>query len=377
MLIVAPGSGGGRVAESVKARARRASLLKNEDFSHLLGLTSVSDVAVYLSKGAYAPIFKGFEIDRIRRADLEFLLGVSLLAESVAFKHYAGRKDKKFLDLWQEYFDVMLFKNHFRRKMGTPEWDPRLAADRGDDVLDMVGDYQLTLVDKDKLFSADSLNDIIMSVKNAELRAALLEALSGSEDASAVRAPEIQKTGFNVGMALERHYLNNLYAHVAGLGGTEGQWLRVLVGTKVDLINIYWVYRVRRFFNMSPEEALTQILKARYRLDFNILTKAAFAEPDGMKGVLAGTPYAGVFDVDDGNAALRELEIERRIYAFVLAVAERVFLSGTLGFQNVAAYLTLKMLEVRDLIVVTETIRYGLDRSKAGLLLCRSLGKVN
>jgi V/A-type H+-transporting ATPase subunit C len=71
-------------------------------------------------------------------------------------------------------------------------------------------------------------------------------------------------------MILERYYFNNLYADAAGLGGTAGRLLRKLVGTRVDLMNIYWVYRARRFFNMSPEEALTLITKARYHADFNL-----------------------------------------------------------------------------------------------------------
>jgi vacuolar-type H+-ATPase subunit C/Vma6 len=128
---------------------------------------------------------------------------------------------------------------------------------------------------------------------------------------------------------------------------------------------------------MSPEEALTLIIKARYRADFNLLKKVAFAPPHALASVLSGTPYARVFEVEHTNTAQREVEIERNIYRFVFATAERVFLSGSLGFQNVAAYLILKQLEARDLVVVTEAVRYAYDRSKIALLLSRPLGKVN
>ena len=379
MLVATPGGGGGRVAESAKAKVRRASLLGNDDFRILLELTSVGDIAVHLGKGAYAQILKGFALEDMHRSELEFLLGSSILAESVNFRHYADQSDKKLLDLWLEYFDIILFKNHFRLKLGTVVWDRNLSPDR---MLDIVADYHLTLIDKDKLLSGNSLKDIIMSVKNDDLRAALFEAVPGRENVSVTQGAELQKAGFNIGMTLDRYYFNNLCAAVAGLGGTEGRLLRMLAGTRVDLINIYWIYRARRFFNMLPEEALTLIIKARYHADFNLLTQVAFAEPHALGAALSGTPYARVFETDDGyavmsDAALREVVIERNIYRFLFAVAEHVFLSGSLGFQNVAAYLILKELEVRDLVAVTEAVRYGFDKSKTAMFLVRPLGKVN
>jgi V/A-type H+-transporting ATPase subunit C len=372
--------GGERVAGSAKARVRRASLLTSEDFRQLLELTSVGDIAVRLGKGTYAPMLKGFALEEMRRSDLEFLLGVSILAEGVAFRHYAGGDGKKLLDLWLEYFDVTLFKNHLRLKMGTGQWDEHLSPDK---VLDMVSGYHLTLVDKDRLFSASSLKDIITSVKNADIRAALFEAVPGRESETFSQAqaqaqgPEFQKAIFNIGMTLDRCYFNNLYGAVTDLGGVDGRMLRALVGTRVDLINMYWIYRARRFFNMSPEEALTLIMKARYRANFELLTKVAFAEPLALAAALSGTPYAGVFEAGS-DAALREAEIECHIYRYLFAVAERAFSSGVTGFHNVAAYLVLKELEVRDLVAVVESVRYGFDKNKAGLLLVRplALGKV-
>jgi V/A-type H+-transporting ATPase subunit C len=343
----------------------------------MLDLISVNDIAAYLNKSAYAQVLKDLSFERLRRSDLEFLLGVSILVEGLVFKHYASQREKILLDMWLEYFDIMLFKHLFRRKLGTVDWDPRLAADKPDRALDVAADYHLTLVDKDKLFLGSTLKDIIMSVKNDRLRADLFEAVPWYDNVSATQGLEFPKVGFNTGMILDRYYLDNLYAAVAGFGGTEGRQLRMLVGARVDLMNIYWVYRARRFFNMSPEEALTLVVKARYRADFNLLTKVALAEPDAVKGSLSGTPYASVFEVDIDDKVLREVEIERNVCRFLFSAAQRVFMSGLLGFQNVAAYLLLKELEIRDIIAIVESIRYGFDKNKANLFLIRPFGKVN
>jgi vacuolar-type H+-ATPase subunit C/Vma6 len=130
---------------------------------------------------------------------------------------------------------------------------------------------------------------------------------------------------------------------------------------------------------MPPEESLTLILKARYRVDFGLLTKAAFAPSAAFASTLEGTPYAAVFKSEDAaageDAALREVAVERRLYRLLLSAVNRVFMSGALGFQNVAAYLTLREFEVRDITAIVEMVRYGFDKNKAGLFLIRSLKK--
>ncbi|MDR1379488.1 MAG: V-type ATPase subunit [Synergistaceae bacterium] len=365
-------TGGIGLAQSAKARVRRASLFQKEDFKLFLERNSAGEIAVQLGKSAYAPILKNFALEDMRRAELEFLLNISVVREGVIFRHYAGLRDRKLLDLWLESFDIKLFKSHLRVRLGTEKWDEHLAPDR---IVDLVSDFHLTLVDQNKLFRAGTFKSIAAALKNEPLRKAMMEAVpSGWENVDlAAGGPDFQNIVFAVSMTVDRNYFDRLYATVAEVSGDEGRMLRALVGARVDLMNLYWIYRARRFFGMSPETSLTLIMKARYRANFELLTKAAFAEPRAIAVALAGTPYAEVFDVNDVNAALREVVVESNIYRFLFTVAERAFLAGAQGFQNVAAYLVLKELEVRDLVAVVEMVRYGFDRSKANQVLVRPI----
>ncbi|MDR1649124.1 MAG: V-type ATPase subunit [Synergistaceae bacterium] len=374
---------GGRIAEASKARVRKGSLLRGADLRILLDQATVGDIALRLRETSYAAVLKdaaleGSSLEDIRRGELEFLLNVSVLAEGMTFRHYANLGDRKMLDLWLESFDVALIKNHLQFSMNEAEGE-RLSPDR---ILGIVSDFRLTLVDQEKLLSGSSLRDLLASVRRDSLREALFEGIPpGSGSAFAERGPEFQKTMFALGMILDRCYFDSLYAAASALSGEEGRMMRVLVGTRIDLLNLYWIYRARRFFGMPPEEALTLILKARYRVNFELLTKAAFAPPSAFASTLEGTPYAAVFGgpevpresqeetASGEGAALREVAVECRLYKLLLAVANRIFMSGTLGFQNVAAYLTLREFEVRDIIAIVETVRYGFDKSKTDLIL--------
>ena len=78
---------------------------------------------------------------------------------------------------------------------------------------------------------------------------------------------------FALGMALDRYYFDSLYGAVLPVGGLEGRLLVRLVGVRVDLVNLYWIYRCRRFFGLSPEQALATVTRSHCRVDFDLLSR--------------------------------------------------------------------------------------------------------
>ena len=91
--------GGGRIALSAKARVRRSELLSSKDFRALLEQPSVSAVAVSLDATHYGKTLEGLSLDDIRRTELEFRLGTSVLREALAFRSYMGAGYRRLLDL--------------------------------------------------------------------------------------------------------------------------------------------------------------------------------------------------------------------------------------------------------------------------------------
>ncbi|GHS92965.1 hypothetical protein AGMMS50276_02110 [Synergistales bacterium] len=370
---------GGGIAASTKAKTRRGTLLSSEEMAALLDQRTVPEIVDRL-RGRSFDVFLGrLSADNIRRGELEFLLDVSILAEGLIFRPYVDMRNRKLLDLWLESFDIELIKNFIRSLVGG-----RSERASADSTLELVSELKLTLVDQDKLLSANSLREVIESIKKESLRSALSVALPAayenlsSDDMNFDRA-EFQKTIFDFVTTIDRFHLDSLYEAAKDALGQEGRLMRMLIGVRVDLTNLYWIYRARRFFGMSPEEALTLILRARYHADFDTLTRFAFAEPDAMASVLANNVYSKIFefnDDDNKNVALREMRLESRVSKMLLSAAERVFLSGTQGFQNVLAYLTLKEFEIRDITAIMESVRYGFDKDETAMFLIRTFGSL-
>ena len=362
--------GGGRIALSAKARVRRSELLSSKDFRALLEQPSVSAVAVSLDATPYGKALEGLSLNDVRRTELEFRLETSLLRDALAFRSYMGAGCRHLLDLWLQAYDIELFKDHFRRRFGS---DP--AAREEERMFGLFPDFRSTLLDRNALLAAQTPGAMLASIRDERLRAALKETLPVKDDGTEVSGEDACRVSFALGMALDRYYFDSLYGAVLPVGGLEGRLLARLVGVRLDLVNLYWIYRCRRFFGLSPEQALATVTRSRYRADFDLLSRAAFSELSAWDDVLEGTPYAGIFRSDEADPSieedpsLREAEVELRLCRVLCRVAGEMFRSGAPGWHNVGAYLMLKGFEVRDLITVIEAVRYDYDRRRVGRLL--------
>ena len=363
--------GGGRIALSTKARVRRSELLSSKDFRALLEQPSVSAVAASLDATSYGKTLEGLSLNEVRRTELEFRLGTSVLREALAFRSYMGAGYRRLLDLWLQVYDIEFFKDHFRRRFGA---DPT-AAQEEERMFGLFPDFRPTLLDRNALLAAQTPGAMLASIRDERLRAALKETLPVKDDGAEVLGEDACRVSFALGMTLDRYYLDSLYKAVLAVGGMEGRLLARLVGVRLDLVNLYWIYRCRRFFGLSPEQALATVTRSRCRVDFDLLSRAASSELPAWDDVLEGTPYAGIFRSDEEDPSieedpsLREAEVELRLCRVLCRVAGEMFRSGAPGWHNVGAYLMLKGFEVRDLITVIEAVRYDYDRRRVGRLL--------
>ena len=357
--------GGGRIALSAKARVRRSELLSSKDFQALLEQPSVSAVAVSLDATPYGKVLEGLSLDDVRRTELEFRLGTSVLREALTFRSYMGAGYRRLLDLWLHAYDIEFLKDHFRRRFGSDPTD----VQEEERMFGLFPDFRLTLLDRNALLAARTPGAMLASIRDERLRAALKETLPVKDDGAEVSGEEAGRMSFALGMVLNRYYFDSLYGAVLPVGGMEGRLLTRLVGVYLDLANLYGIYRCRRFFGLSPEQALATVTRSRYRADFGLLSRAAFSELSAWDDILEGTSYAGLFRSDEADPSLREAEVELHLCRTLRRVAGEMFRSGAPGWHNVGAYLMLKGFEVRDLITVIEAVRYDYDRRRVGRLL--------
>jgi len=77
------------------------------------------------------------------------------------------------------------------------------------------------------------------------------------------------------------------------------------LGTEIDLQNILWLYRLKKFYGIFGDAAYGHLVPICHRLPLDVFTHlAAIKNANGMQAILSNTVYRGVFG-DFSNAQRR------------------------------------------------------------------------
>jgi V/A-type H+-transporting ATPase subunit C len=175
--------------------------------------------------------------------------------------------------------------------------------------------------------------------------------------------------------SLDRSNESSLFKALTNLGSDERRGLQPLFGARLDLFNIYILYRALTFYELSPEEILNLILPVQYKINLHFLGGAIHDESfehtiERLRHRFA--VYADIFasGLSDENP---QLSIERNIKRYLYKLAYKLVKTGSPGFHTVMGYFLLKEYEITDIIRITEAVRYGYDRRLAAAYLIRPI----
>ena len=324
-----------------KTRALYGKRLRLADYQHMAGLESVEDVMEYLRlkpgwSAAVGHLLEQYGGGFIGRVELEAVLWDQVYTEYAGLSHYVPRSDRAIMQFPVLLAEVRAILATLRRlKAGhvkdTPVSFRLLAGSRLDPkVLWTLSDYAaLTEAAKETIYHAAL----------RRMRPAEGEALPDYAAAEAL---------------LRSTYFSHMYRviHKQYAGETQKVLLRAY-GEQIDLLNIIHILRLKTYFP-GVDSYFAVLFPFNYRLRPEFI-RALCAAPDaaGVFELLKGSPYASSFtDVDVGEV---EDYYRRAFYSF----NKRQLISGRPSIYTAMAYLNLKELELRALVTVIESVKYG------------------
>ena len=352
-------SQGERISIGVKAHVLYSRLLTVDDYWGLLGSDTVVEVAQKLLATSYEESLSTLPAEP-HRYDVEAAVKTVLVKGASSFMIHLSDPRDRFFRAWVRWHEADNLKSIFRHvaagRMDRDELRRRLYISKN------------STVSYENLLSARDFSE-------------LSEALAGSpyhrvlEDPMKRLATGEEHSLFPLEMALDGFVELSLSKAMKKLGSSERKMLLPIFGARIDLYNLYTLYRAVTFYDMTPEETLNRLLPARYRVTLAFLRAAVRAASmeqviDMMKE--AFPKYAEVL-----IGSLREeepqLTLERNIKRYIYMEARRVFGSGPPDFHTAMSYFMLKESEITDIIRIIEYVRYGYDRRKAAEYLIRPI----
>lgn len=346
---------GERTAVGAKAHVFFGRLLTDESYWRLLHCDTIQEIVEYLkSLPGFAPHLLSISPE-IHRAELEDVLEMLPLRETLTFFGYLTGEQRAYVRCWIDLYEADLLKRAMRSLFSRKQDREQLRQ-------------RFALIPKPS-FSSEAL---LSSGSYEEF----LEALSGSGYYRVLREPLTKLAGeggslFSAETAVDLHVLSALFRAAGKVDPRNGTGVLSLVGTMVDLLNVSWLHRSARFFDMHFEEMLNRLLPVRHRLGLPFLRKLSRAEnPEAFWDLLRHSCYGGAL----GESLPKEdFELETRMKQHLWRQAKQLFRRSGIGFHSLVAYLFLRRYEIQDLKTIIEDVRYDFDRRGALLFMVRPI----
>ena len=328
---------------TVKIRAMQAKLLKDGDYEQIASMRSVPEVTEFLKeKPAYEKYLEEMDSTLYHRGNVEKILYQSLFDDYSRIFRFGGPQQKQFLKTYWKRYEVDVIN-----------YCLRIVFNHYQIPFDL--DYKKEYFDRYSQISIDAL----VALKNVE---ELVDNLAGTEYYEPLKKIREMETAtlFDYDMALELYYFITLWKRQKRL--LKGKELKLYArdcGTKIDLLNLQWVYRAKKYYHMLPPDIYSLTIPIHYRL--SVKEYKTLVETPSLEEFLRqaeNTWYARKYDFGDG----RTMEQTYKDCLRHLYLADRR--KNPYSVASIYTYLYLKEEEIDKLTTALECIRYGLPRSE-------------
>ncbi len=339
-------------AINAKVHAKLRGTLKAEDYEKLVTMRSVPEAAEYLKNNTrYEKIFRGINMENIHRGQLEARLHTFVALDLKSFFSFSGTSAKFFLGLFGIKDEIAQLKIILRRikSAGT-------AETAGGEILS--GEF------------SDGVDfTALANAKDFDSFAAMLSGtIYGKVFSGFIGSPERQNL-FEIENALDMFYRNLTYSHMNKYLSKEERGLAErTLGTETDIENIMLIVRAKKYYGKSAEMIYPYLISAGYRLKKEDIRRMVDAETEEkLLSVLSETCYAKLFE--DGTE-----NVESKISAYILSLHGSMFRKNPYSIEAILYFLKLKHTEIKNIIMIIEGIRYGMEPEKIKSCLIGAVG---
>lgn len=323
-------------ALNTKLQAMNAKLLKPEEYETLLGFSTEKEIGNYLKHNTrYSEILSEYSIDKIRRWEFELVLKKEMLIELEKLSNYLGTDYKKFLDIWflrAEVEDIKLILRAISRKEDLMELPQHFVHSKKREFISF-----------EKLLSKNNLFDLVEEFKGTIYEEAFR---SITED-------DLKLREFHAEMNLDAVYFRELRKSVEKLSKEDRSIVENIIGINIDLINIQWIYRAKRYYNLMDEEIFNYTLSGGLKLNFKKIKKLIYSE-DCSEQIIAHLNKYG-FKLKSSDDKYLQVAINR----YLLALIKKLDKKNPMTITKFIRYSHDVEFEASDIVTILEGIRYS------------------
>lgn len=327
-------------ALATKIRAMKSRLLKEEDFERLAGMESVSQAVAYLKQlPSYRAVLEAQNETELSQQELERLVVGTLYYDFSKLYLFCDKSQKKFLEFYFGKFEINVIKRALRRIFNH--------GDRTGESRELRAFFQkLSHIHMEEMSRAETIPQLISALRDTGYRKVFIRLEAAKES-----------TLFDYEMMLDLYYFSEIWKNKSKiLKGADERMLTRTFGSQIDLLNLTWIYRAKRYYQLPKASVAALAIPITYRLHEYELGRMIGAEDEKeFEEILEHTYYGRHFKEITGG------ELERLYQQFLNRIYGEERRKNPYSLAVVTAYLHDKEEEIDKLTTVLEGVRYGLE----------------
>ncbi len=328
---------------NTKVKAMHPKLISDDDYQKIANLDTVADFIAYLKKHpGYTELFQKYDEREIHRGEAERVLINSLYMDYTKIYRFANDAQRQDLELVFFRYEINVLKHCIR-----------LIHSSEDNAYDLSVFHPFfskhSAINVAVLSLSRSMDEYIQNLKGTEYynMLAKLHAKPGL-------------TSFDYEMSLDIYYFTKSWKlKDTILKGKSRKAFTQRMGTEIDLLNIMWIYRSKKMYDMNAAQIFTYLIPVNYKLGVSQLSRLVQSVTiDEFLNILSSTKYKSfVSHLKDGSMELEYARIINKIYLLNIT-------RYPASMTAVNYYLFRKDIEIGQLTSALECIRYKLDLKK-------------
>lgn len=323
-----------------KMRAMSGKLVKEHEYEEMAALGSVAEVVNYLKKyPSYQKIFAGENELDIHRGRVEALFQKAIYADFTKIYAFSGLEQRKFLDIFFIRYEIAILKKCLR--MIFDNRDVTLDLSEFRDFFERRSDLDVV-----KLGGSKSIAEFVENLRGSMFYP-ILKKLDGVENA----------TLFDYENALNLFYMKRMWNEFGKVMKKKDlKVIREIYGSGLELLNMEWIYRAKKYYHMTPADIYAFIIPVHYKIHKDLFKQIVEAPSvQDMENLLKKSYYARFEQqLETSSIQLMHEELAEKIHN----TASRKYPYSIICIET---YLYRKTKEVYKLTTLIECVRYGLS----------------
>lgn len=318
-------------AVAAKLLAKKGRLLTDEQYGELCSLDSVAAIAGYLSKTeGYSKFVKDYQ-EGIHRDKLEDLIYLSLLDDYESLYSFSKGSVRNFLLLYYLKREIWIIKSAM------------YAVANKEESIHLSLPAHHPNIDINAIENAKSIEELASNLKNTPYYEIISE--GGSI--------------FEIETKLDKYYFDKMFEAIDNAEKDEKAAAEELVGSEADATNILWIYRAKKYYNMSPERISQTIINHYYRLKEEQVKKLVGAQT--AEDVVVLTEKSHYRNILSDKVQ----ETGNGLSAYLLDMNRKIIKKYPYAAVSSLAYIHIKRTEIQNITTIIECVRYGLPPDEA------------